>query len=258
VVGRTTLDLHTLGNDDEQLTHPMALMTERDRSSQQQQPQQLFTPFSPLQSVPLLPANRPQPIAPASAAYAKRSNIYDRNLNRTRGTDSASQSSFAFLFSEMVRYAQKSSAEIAELEGKLSSFGYRVGHRCLELYTLRDQRNAKRETRILGILQYIYSPFWKSLFGRAADALERSRDHEDEYMIYDNDPMVNTFISVPKEMAQLNCAAFVAGMIEAVLDDALFPSRVTAHTVAIDGYPNRTVYLIKLDETVSEREMYLK
>ena len=37
-------------------------------------------------------------------------------------------------------------------------------------------------------------------------------------MISDNEPVVNQYISVPKEMNQLNCAAFVAGIVEGVCD----------------------------------------
>lgn len=33
-------------------------------------------------------------------------------------------------------------------------------------------------------------------------------------MISDNEPLINQYISVPKEMNQLNCGAFVAGIIE--------------------------------------------
>lgn len=83
-------------------------------------------------------------------------------------------------------------------------------------------------------------------------------------MISDKDMVVNKFISVPRELckwsechvtmltqrvASLNCGAFVAGIVEAVLDGAHFVSlachpvcsyvcflqpaeRVTAHTVA--------------------------
>lgn len=43
-------------------------------------------------------------------------------------------------------------------------------------------------------------------------------------MILENEPVVNKFISVPKEMSQLNCAAFTAGIIEAILDGAMFVS----------------------------------
>jgi trafficking protein particle complex subunit 5 len=57
--------------------------------------------------------------------------------------------------------------------------GYRVGQRVLELIVWRE-KNSKRETRILGILQFIHTVVWKTLFGKPADSLEKSRDHDDE------------------------------------------------------------------------------
>jgi trafficking protein particle complex subunit 5 len=80
-------------------------------------------------------------------------------------------------------------------------------------------------------------------------------------MIFDNEPLVNAYISVPREMSQLNCAAFVAGMIEGVCDGAAFPARVTAHSMgkAAEGemWPGRTVFLVKFQPEVLERERYL-
>lgn len=73
-------------------------------------------------------------------------------------------------------------------------------------------------------------------------------------MISDNDPVVNTFISVPKEMSMLNCGAFIAGIIEAVLDGHCFPAKVTAHTAGNEMWPGRTVFLIKFEPEVLERE----
>jgi hypothetical protein len=81
-------------------------------------------------------------------------------------------------------------------------------------------------------------------------------------MIVDNEPLVNAYISVPKEMSQLNCAAYVAGIIEGVCDGAGFPARVTAHSVGLqeggggDGgmWPGKTVFLVKFEATVLERE----
>lgn len=73
-------------------------------------------------------------------------------------------------------------------------------------------------------------------------------------MISDNDPAVNTYISVPKEMGSLNCAAFQAGIIEAVLDGCAFPCNVTAHSMPMEGLPNKTVFLIKFEPIVLERE----
>ena len=101
------------------------------------------------------------------------------------------------------------------------------------------------------------------MFSRPADALEKSAnpDTPEEYMISDNEPLVNAYISVPKEMNQLNCAAFVAGIIEGVCDGAGFPARVTAHSVGKEGegemWPGRTVFLVKFQPEVVEREAYL-
>lgn len=89
-------------------------------------------------------------------------------------------------------------------------------------------------------------------------------------MIAENEPITNKFISVPAQFGHLNCAAFVAGIIAGLLDGADFvravhvlwscrspcltcsamavvlqPARVTAHNVAVEGAPDKTVFLIK-------------
>lgn len=114
--------------------------------------------------------------------------------------------------------------------------------------------------RILPLLQLIHGPLWKLLFSRAADALEHSVSPATphEYMITDNDPLSNTYISVPKEMNMLNCAAFVAGIIEGVCDGCGFEAKVTAHNQATDMWPSRTVFLIRFGESVMEREKMLE
>ncbi|EMR08529.1 hypothetical protein PNEG_03010 [Pneumocystis murina B123] len=186
----------------------------------------------------------------------KKTSIFERNLNRIKGTE-ISQAAFSFLFGEIVRYTQKRVQGIYELEKRLNIQGYRVGQKLLELISWREKKY-KREIRILGILQFIFSNVWKALFNKQADALEKSKENEDEYMIVDNEPMVNKYISVPKEMAYFDCAAFVAGIVEAIMDGSQFPSKVTAHSVPTQGFPNRTVILIKINESVIEKEKYLK
>ena len=44
-------------------------------------------------------------------------------------------------------------------------------------------------------------------------------------MISDFDLYVTKYISVPKDMGQLNCAAFVAGIVNGALEGAGFPAR---------------------------------
>ena len=41
-------------------------------------------------------------------------------------------------------------------------------------------------------------------------------------MIQDNDPVIAQFISVPKELSGLSCAAFTAGVVEAILERSQF------------------------------------
>jgi hypothetical protein len=53
----------------------------------------------------------------------------------------------------------------------------------------------------------------QSLFGKTADLLEKDDDHDNTYMISDTDIIVNKFVSVPRDMGDLNCASFVAGIV---------------------------------------------
>ncbi|KAK9378867.1 NO signaling/Golgi transport ligand-binding domain-containing protein [Kockiozyma suomiensis] len=194
--------------------------------------------------------------ATSSSLASRRATVYDRNMNR-RAPDLA-LSTFAFLFSEMVQYSQKNVKGVQEMENRLSAYGYHVGQRVLELATVREIKNAKRETRVLGLLQFINTTIWKAIFGKVADALEKSKDQEDEYMIIDNNPVANSYISVPKELSSLDCASFQAGVIEAVMDGCQFPAKITAHSVPTELYPLKTVFLVKLDPLVIEREKYMR
>jgi len=52
-------------------------------------------------------------------------------------------------------------------------------------------------------------------------------------MIQDNDPVVSQFISVPKESG-LNCAAFTAGVVEAILERSQFVrNRAFKHNLSV-------------------------
>uniref|UniRef100_A0A8B9HBT3 Trafficking protein particle complex 5 n=1 Tax=Astyanax mexicanus TaxID=7994 RepID=A0A8B9HBT3_ASTMX len=92
---------------------------------------------------------------------------------------------------------------------------------------------------------------WKSLFGKEADKLEQANDDDKTYYIIEKEPLVNTFISVPKENSTLNCASFTAGMVEAILTHSGFPAKVTAH------WHKGTTLMIKFDEAVIARDKQL-
>ena len=59
-----------------------------------------------------------------------------------------------------------------EYECRLADVGFDVGVRMLELLVHREKAG-KRENRILGILSFLHTNVWKSLFGKTADSLER-------------------------------------------------------------------------------------
>ncbi|KAJ1978635.1 protein particle complex subunit [Dimargaris verticillata] len=157
----------------------------------------------------------------------------------------------------MLQYTQNRVEGIQGFEQKLNELGFGVGVRLLEL-TMWREKTIRREIRVLNILYFVHNVIWKALFGKQADALEKSTDNEDEYMICDNEPVASQFISVPKELAQFNCNAYVAGIVEGILHGCQCACRVTAHTVPQEGKPLRTIFLIKLDPDVLQREEALK
>lgn len=180
--------------------------------------------------------------------------VYDRSIS-TKKVNEISLSSMAFLFCEAVNWALEKSKGILDLENRLNGLGYQIGQRFLELVKIREgMKYGKRETKIIEILQFIHGPFWKSIFGKTSNDLEKSQDVNDEYMIIDNLPVVSKFISIPKDYGNLNCSAFVAGIIEGALDSSGFHANVVAHSAPTDNAPLRTVFLIKLDKQLLLRE----
>ncbi len=166
----------------------------------------------------------------------------DRNLLKTK-QETVSLSSFCYLYSEMLQYAHKNSAGISELETKLSEYGYRVGIRLYELHCWRE-RISKRESKLINMLTFICSNVWKIIFSKPADALEKGTDSPDEFFIIDNEPLLTKYISVPREFSSLNPGAFIAGMLEAILDTSQFPCQVTAHSTSNDNWPIRTTVFL--------------
>ncbi|SMQ48035.1 unnamed protein product [Zymoseptoria tritici ST99CH_1A5] len=216
-------------------------------------------PF-PLTTTPL----QPTPPFTSTLRYPgpSRKSIYDRNLSRTF-THQVSLSTFAHLFNTLITYHHTRSGSVAEIETRLNRAGYPLGLKLLDLHLHRSQgRTITRPTRILDVLQFIHTTLWRALFARAADALEQSNDKKNEYMIVDNEPVVNTYISTPKEISQLNCAAFVAGIIEGVCDAAgLEMEGVSAHWAGGEKeemWPGKTIFLLRFSQRAVEREEAIK
>lgn len=181
------------------------------------------------------------------------SSILDRPLGKLTITSSSrsnqesnvvvSLSYFAYLFSEMVQYHQNRVDSISELERRLEGSGYSVGLKVLELLAYRHAKsNAgeyKREIKMMNVLHFISTTVWKSLFGKAADSLERSIDHHDEFMIVDYSPITSTYVSVPTDFGGLSVDSYISGIITGILEGSAFPARVTAHTVSLEDDANQ-------------------
>lgn len=193
----------------------------------------------------------------------KARNILDMNILSSRGQ--VNENAYLVLFSELVSYCRNRVQSVTELEQKLADIGYRIGRRSLELIFARE-KIVRREINLQGILHFVSLNLWKFLFGKQADSLKKVRN-SDEYYIEEAAPLVNKYISVPKDYGDLNCAAFCAGIINGVLDAAGFPADVAVKVLgkpsgdadadADDGVQPLTLYYIKFAPEVLEREKRL-
>ncbi|KAH9927450.1 transporter particle subunit trs31 [Epithele typhae] len=192
-----------------------------------------------------------------------RPNIYDRPLAKTRNAE-VSAAAFAFLFSEVVQYTQKRVVgSTISNAGQLNTLGYRIGTRVLELMTWRNENASKapkREIRFLPALMSIHTHIWRAVFGKPADAIEKSVENVDECTSLRSRRRARRSLTVPppSNMSTLSCSSFTAGVVEAVLDGLGFSARVTAHNTPTERLPNKTTILIKLEKSVLEREEALK
>ena len=138
---------------------------------------------------------------PASAPIVRpKTSILDKSLSR--GKQEVSHAAFALLFSEIVQYAQTRSSTVTDLQQKLHDVGWQVGARIVDVLCVRD-RSSKRETKLLNVLLMVKSTLWKSLFGKEADKLEHANDDERTYYVIEKEPLVNKFISVPKDKGKV-------------------------------------------------------
>ena len=177
----------------------------------------------------------------------------DMSLSKSRVLPEISLSAFSFIFAELVAHCHSRVTKLSDLQSKLEDAGHNIGTKVLELVCFRERRG-RRDIRIVSMLQFITGPCWKMLFGKSADALEKSTGADPgEYMIYEAEPVTNKFISIPPEFGSLNIASFIAGIIRGILTPAGYPATVRAMT-AEDG---NTVFLINFEPHIVERENML-
>lgn len=174
--------------------------------------------------------------------------IVDQPITKSQST--INLSAFSLLFCELVEYSQGKSSTIQELQTRLSDSGKHIGCRMVDLIVNRD-KNFRRETRVINILMFIKTVLWKNLFNKEADKLEKATDDDSIYYLIESEPITNKFVSTPKDKGNFNCASFIAGIIEAALEQCSFPNKVTVH------WHQGTTLMIKFDESVIKREKRL-
>ncbi|CDU16988.1 trafficking protein particle complex subunit 5 [Plasmodium yoelii 17X] len=162
-----------------------------------------------------------------------------------------SLSAFSILFCEIVQYCLYKSKKGYRIEDCLHEMGIRVGYKLNEYLCYRNK--TKRSINILNILTFISKHLWKYLFDYSSDLL-KSQDSIYEYMICDQNILLNKFIAVPKDYGNINCASFAAGIVEGFLCSSEFQAEVTAHTINKNDKNENTTIFIKFYPEVIERE----
>lgn len=201
--------------------------------------------------------------SPQSSARPR--SILNADLSVPKG--SVNRDAYLVLFAELVGYCQTRVQSVAALEAKLSDLGRHIGARAPDLIAAR-QRDARREVRLVHVLNFVVVSVWGFLFDKHADSLKKVSDSENEYYIEEATPMVNAYVSVPRDYGDLNCAAFSAGIIQGVLDAAGFEAEVAAKVIARPAVKTGaapavaltqplTIYFMKFSDEVIAREKRL-
>lgn len=126
-----------------------------------------------------------------SAIHSAQRNILDGTLTQSRGEINAD--AYLALFCELVSYCRDRVESVMALQEKLSRLGYRIGRRSLDLIVAREKQS-KRETRVLSVLNLIALSLWTFLYGKQADSLKKVRDSESE-CTFNRQPLRCTLIS---------------------------------------------------------------
>ncbi|CCK69707.1 TRAPP subunit TRS31 KNAG_0C06110 [Huiozyma naganishii CBS 8797] len=211
----------------------------------------------------------PTSASAASAANTARSNVYSSNISTPNLTkpsansvavrDSANlsdpqldHSSSSMSAATPVTQEKRTSNTTANTASTVAT-GTTTPHNKNEYLSEHITKMKRRDLKILDILQFIHSTLWSYLFRHVSDDLVKSSERSNEFMIIDNNPILTQFIN-PSFNHNGSCDYFVCGIISGFLNNAGFPCDVTAHPVPQGEFERRTVFLIKFNDQVVERE----
>lgn len=149
-----------------------------------------------------------------------------------------------------MKYLNETSETVEQIEEKLFKFGQDIGWRLVEIIALKTN-NPIRYIKINTVLQFISTKLWPELYYKSTDQLQKSTDDPRVYYVYENEPVINKYITLPRELKNsLNCANFNAGIIFSVL--ACFGFKAEVKTLSVqDSHTTsvKTVYQITFADT---------
>lgn len=165
------------------------------------------------------------------------------------GTGGIPITTFGHLFNEYCQFCQQKASSFESCDRMLYSLGRDVGTRMWELCCLQSRLTSPTPNSTVhpfnkpeGVLNYIRTTFWRFLFGKQADGLEKLLKDTPEYYLIDKSPLTDTFISYPRDYG-VQPSTFLAGVIHSALDCCRFSVSVTAHRVG-DVEPMQTYFHI--------------
>ncbi|KAA0184154.1 Trafficking protein particle complex subunit 5 [Fasciolopsis buskii] len=193
-----------------------------------------------------------------NSGYSKTAALnLEKSLSKLKGEINIA--TFAHLFVELVKYSMRNVSTMDAVQKRLADFGRLVGERMVDLVYSREKPQ-RRDIRLCNALLFLKSAFWKNLFGKEADELERDGDDENTFYMIEQEPIVNRFTRFVYDEKEgkraaapvpLNMATFNAGIVEAFLTSTGFPCKVTV------TWYKATAYVIKFEESVTAREKML-
>lgn len=146
-----------------------------------------------------------------------------------------------YVFCEMVRtYIQ----EGADVEERLKEIGYDMGKRMILFQKFKQESSLDA---LMYKLVYIFLPY----FYEADRKLEKSEEKE-TYLIIENNPLFNKYISLPNEYIDFSCDSIIAGAIESVTMASGFSTEVVVYNSPTPEFPDRIIFVVKCNTNDSK------
>lgn len=133
-------------------------------------------------------------------------------------------STFGHLFNEYFQYCQRQASSFEMCEKMLTDLGRRVGPKVFSMCVLWQKSLLQDKTspttnvfnKAENVLKFIREDVWKFLFNRQADDLQKLIQVQNEYYLIEKTPIIDYYVSFPKDYQGVQPSLFLAGIIESI------------------------------------------